>query len=133
LTLRSRRHRSRPARASDDASSSAPVAKLVLRDFTLTPTTITSGKMSSLQGSVSFDGKAAAGDAQFDLQVTLPGGAKQALPRSPVQGTAGLQTGTAAVALQFGPPAPGTYVITLTMVDAAGTSSNAASLDVTAE
>lgn len=119
--------------SSDDGTPGAATSSFQLRELTLAPTTIPVGETSTLKGTVSFDGKAAEGDAQFDLEVTLPGGTKQALPRSPVQGTAGVKSGSASVAVLLGPPAAGTYVVTLTMIDATGAKSNAASVDVVAK
>jgi hypothetical protein len=116
---------------STDTNATAPTP-IAIHDLSLTPTSVPVGKVATLSGMVSFDAPDA-NVAQLAADVTLPGGTTQSIPRSEVPSAKGLASGPLAVALLLAPPVPGDYVITLRLIDSAGTPSNPLSVTITAE
>ena len=114
--------------SSGDAEGTAPT----IRDLTLTPTSIAVGAQATMTGALTFDDPD--GDlSQVGVEITLPNGTKQALPKSAVQGASGLKEGPVDVALVVLPPTAGTYGIDVFVVDQAGHESNHLTVDVTAQ
>ncbi len=118
--------------SSSTDTSATEAAPITIHDLSLTPTNVPAGKVSTLSGTVTFDAPDA-DVAQLAVEVALPGGSVQSLPRSDVPGAHGLKSGPLEVALLLGPPVAGDYVVTLRLVDSHGGLSNPLSVTVEAQ
>ena len=116
--------------SSDDGSDDGAAPKVA--DLALTPNEVAVGKTSALAGNVTIDDPD--GDvAQIGVEITLPDGTKQSLPKTAAQGASGMKNGQLAIALVFGPPVPGSYDLQFFVVDAKGHESNRVGMTVDAK
>jgi hypothetical protein len=107
--------------SSDDGADDGAAPKI--SDLALTPLEVEVGKSSAISGTVVIDDPD--GDvAQIGVEVTLPDGTKQSLPKAAAQGASGMKQGQLAVALLFGPPVAGSYEFDFFVVDSKGHESN---------
>lgn len=103
-----------------------------IKDLTLAPLEVEVGKAGAISGSVTFED--ADGDVvEIGVDVTLPDGTNQSLPKIATQGATGTKQGTLAVALAFGPPVVGAYKLSVFAVDGKGHESNRLGATVTAK
>jgi len=94
-----------------------------ITDLSLSPGEVEAGKATALSGTVGIDDSD--GDvAQIGVEVTLPNGTKQSLPKAPAQAAGGVKEGQLALAMAFGPPSAGAYELTVFVVDSKGHESN---------
>lgn len=116
----------------DEKTATADGAAPTIADLALTPLEVEVGKVNNLSGSLSINDPD--GDVtQIGMEVTLPDGNKQSLPKTQAQGTAGVKEGQVALVLAFGPPAAGSYALDVFVVDGKGRESNRLSTTLTAK
>ena len=113
---------------SSGASEPAPV----ISDLSLTPTSVSAGKAATLTGTLTAsDADAAVAVSSLDATITLPGGASQALPPTPLQAPPGLAVVT--FTLELTPPTAGSYEVAVFVTDTDGKTSNTLSATVDVE
>ena len=103
----------------EEQAGSAPV----IEALSFEPQQVTVGEQAALSGTFTFSD--ADSDAnRFAAALTLPSGARQSVPPSPTQGTAGRTEGEVLFLIAIAPPEEGAYTLELWMIDQADNESN---------
>lgn len=110
----------------DDAGTPPQIANL-----TASPSTAPVGTTTTVSGTLTFTDRD--GDlASLAVTVTLPDGAAQELPPTPLQNVASRTEGSVAWAVLLTPPSAGRYDLAIALLDDADNASNVLTTSITA-
>ena len=94
-----------------------------ISDLTSAPATAPVGTTTTISGMFAFEDPD--GDLlELQLAVRLPDGSRQEIPSSEISGVDGMERGILGYAVFLAPPAPGRYVLEISVRDASGHDSN---------